>query len=59
MSPKKSLLAVALAMTINQGIAEAAPVVNYSFLGTFTMYTPSGAVQGGGGFPRSEWRFHQ
>jgi hypothetical protein len=47
MNPKKSLLAVALAMTMNQGIAEAAPIVNYSFLGTFTMCTPSGAVMGG------------
>lgn len=47
MNPKKSLLAVALAMTMNQGIAQAAPVVNYNFLGTFTMYTPSGSTIGG------------
>ena len=48
MNHKESLLAVALAMTLGGTEAvEAAPIVNYNFLGTFTMYTPSGAVQGG------------
>jgi hypothetical protein len=48
MNPQKSLLAVALAMTLGGAEAvEAAPIVNYSFLGTFAMLTPSGTVQGG------------
>ena len=48
MNHKKSLLAVALAMTLGGAEAvEAAPIVNYNFLGTFTMYTSSGFVIGG------------
>ena len=48
MNSQKSLLAAALAMTLGGVEAvEAAPIVNYNFLGTFTMYTSSGVVFGG------------
>jgi hypothetical protein len=40
MNTRKTALAAALAMTLGGAEAvEAAPIVNYNFLGTFTMYT--------------------
>jgi hypothetical protein len=52
-SMKKTALAVAVLATVGASvaIAEAAPIVNFNYNGTFTMYTPSGAVQGSGSPP--------
>ncbi len=48
-SMKKTALAAAMLATVGASVAvaEAAPIVNFNYSGTFTMYTPSGAVQGG------------
>lgn len=46
-SMKKTALAAAVLMTVGTGVAEAAPVVNFAFTGTFAMYTPTGAYWGG------------
>ena len=48
-SMKKTALAAAVLATVGASVTvvEAAPIVNFSYSGTFTMYTPSGAVQGG------------
>lgn len=41
-SVKKTALAAAMAMAMSTGVAEAYPVIDYTFNGTFTMYTPGG-----------------
>ena len=46
-SMKKTALASAVLMSVGAGAVEAAPVVNFAYSGTFTMYTPTGSVWGG------------
>lgn len=48
-SMKKTALAAAVLATVGASVtvAEAAPIVNFNYNGTFTMYTPTGGVQGG------------
>ncbi len=46
-SMKKTALAAAVLMSVGTGAAEAYPIVGFSYSGTFSMLTPTGAYWGG------------
>lgn len=46
LSTKKAVLAAAVVASLGAGVAQAAPVVNFNFVGSFTMYDPGGAPMG-------------